>query len=206
MEHEVFDPSALDTRTRYQLLTSIVVPRPIGWISTYGPDETPNLAPYSYFAALSAAPMLIGVSIGHRRSGPKDTLVNIRRRGGFCTNMVTRRHLEAMNATSGGHPPDVSEFAVAGLEARSANQVDAPWVAGCPVVMECRLFKEVALEGAPNTLVIGEVVRILVDSSVPRAAESQYLDTETLDPVARLWGPTYGFLGEFRTIPRPKVD
>ena len=205
MEHEVFETDELDTRTRYQLLTSIIVPRPIGWISTYGASGVPNLAPYSYFAALSPSPMLIGVSIGHRRAGPKDTLVNIRDRGGFCTNLVTRPHLEAMNETSGDHPPDVDEFAVSGLEPRLADRVDAPWVEGCPVVMECRLFKEVDLGGAPNTLVIGEVLRIHVDPSVPRIPGTAFLNPEHLDPVGRLWGAAYSYLGEIREIPRPRV-
>jgi len=68
----------IGNRERYQLLTSLVVPRPIAWVSTRGPGSVPNLGPFSYFAALSATPMLVGVSIGERGGAPKDTLANIR--------------------------------------------------------------------------------------------------------------------------------
>ncbi len=202
-DYDVFDPAALDGRTRYQLLTSIVVPRPIGWISTYGEDGTANVAPFSYYSALSASPLLVGVSIGHRRDGPKDTLANIRTGGVFCTNFVSQDQLEAMNQSSGDYAPEVDEFEVAGLERQDADLIDAPFVVGAPVVMECRVYKEVDLGDAPNTLIIGEAVRIHVDSRIPRVGDTQFLDTTHLDPVARLWGPTYAMLGEQVQIPRP---
>ena len=195
----------LEPRHKYQLLTSIVVPRPIGWISTYGTDGTPNLAPFSYYAAISHSPMLVGVSIGHRRTGPKDTLVNIRHQSAFCANLVTEAHLESMNATSGDYPPARSEFEATGLEPSPAAKVNAPFVKGAPVVMECRVFQEVDLGEAPNTLVIGEVVQIRVHESVPRAPDTEYLDSAALAPVGRLWGPTYAGLGHIRQIPRPQV-
>ena len=86
-------------------LNAIVVPRPIGWISTWGVNDEPNLAPFSYFNALASTPMLVGVSIGHRSSGPKDTLVNIRDRRAFCVNIVTEPFLNAMNSTSADVAP-----------------------------------------------------------------------------------------------------
>ncbi len=98
--HRTLDPAAESARTRYQLLTSLVVPRPIGWISTWGEGDVPNLAPFSYFTALAASPMLVGLSVGHREHGPKDTLVNLRAREAFCVNIVDVAHLEAMNLTS----------------------------------------------------------------------------------------------------------
>ena len=203
IDYQVYDPPALDGRARYQLLTSIVVPRPIGWISTWSEDGKANLAPFSYYSALSASPFLIGVSIGHRATGPKDSLVNIRTKGAFCVNFVSRSLLEPMNQTSGDYPPDVDEFAVAGLERATADLVEAPYVQGAPVVMECRVFREVDLGSAPNTLVIGEAMRIHVDRSIPREPGTEFLDTESLDPVARLWGPMYGLLGPTKRIPRP---
>ena len=128
------DVSALE---RYQLLTSLVVPRPIGWLSTVNRSGAPNLAPFSYFAALASTPMLVGASIGFRRGEPKDTLVNIRESGAFCVNVVTEEQLEAMNLTSGDYLPDVDEFRVAGLPMARAELVDAPYVESCPAVLEC---------------------------------------------------------------------
>src|SRR3954447_5712904 len=91
----ILDPSVLPARARYQLLTSLVVPRPIAWVSSRSAAGQPNLAPFSYFAALSATPLLVGVSIGHRRGVPKDTLRNVRESGAFCVNLATEARLSA---------------------------------------------------------------------------------------------------------------
>lgn len=124
------DPDEISGRDRYQLLTSLVVPRPIGWISTWGVNDEPNLAPFSYFNALASTPMLVGVSIGHRSSGPKDTLVNIRARRAFCVNIVTEPFLNAMNSTSADVAPGIDEFGLAGLEPVPCKRVSAPFVHG----------------------------------------------------------------------------
>ena len=107
----IFEPSVLPARARYQLLTSLVVPRPIAWVSSRSAAGQPNLAPFSYFAALSATPFLVGVSIGHRRGAPKDTLRNVRETGAFCVNLAAEARLSALNETSGEFPPEVDEFA-----------------------------------------------------------------------------------------------
>jgi flavin reductase (DIM6/NTAB) family NADH-FMN oxidoreductase RutF len=149
--------------------------------------------------------MLVGVSIGHRRDGPKDTLRNIRDQGDFCVNVVTVPHLEAMNATSGDYPSDVNEFEVAGLPMADASVVDAPYVGSCPAVLECRLFKEVALGDAPNSLVVGEVLAVRLSGALRRIPDSFHVDTESLQPVGRLWGGAYFLPGQVRVIPRPRV-
>ncbi|GMV07141.1 MAG: hypothetical protein AMXMBFR53_34160 [Gemmatimonadota bacterium] len=198
-----FDPETLTARERYQLLTSLVVPRPIGWISTWSADHVPNLAPFSYFAALSASPLLVGVSVGHRARGPKDTLVNLRARGAFCVNVVSVTLLEAMNATSADVPPEVDEFRLAGLERAVSAVVDAPYVEGAPAVLECRVTQEVELHGAPNTLVIGRVVGIRVAEGLPFQEGTLAVDPRALRPVGRLFGAGYALPGEVRVIPRP---
>lgn len=192
------------TRDRYQLLTSLVVPRPIGWISTWNRDGTPNLAPFSYFAALSASPMLVGVSIGHRAGGPKDTLVNLRERTTFCVNVVTEGLLEAMNRTSADVAYGVDEFALAGLTATRSERVDAPYVAECPAVLECEVTKEVDLDGARNTLVIGRVAGVLLAPDLPFVEDTCSVDPAALRPVGRLWGAAYAMPGEIRILPRPR--
>jgi len=205
----LLDPERLDGRGRYALLTSLVVPRPIGWLSTYGPDGTANLAPFSYFGALSSAPMLVGVSIGHRRDPgggprvPKDSLTNVRARGAFCVNVVSERLLEAMNATSAEVGPGIDEFELAGLEAARSERVDAPFVASCPAALECRVEKEVGLGAAPNTLVIGRVVGVRLDASLAVDGETWAVDPEALRPVGRLGGASYALPGKVRVIPRP---
>lgn len=197
--------AGLSNRERYQLLTSLVVPRPIAWVSTRSAEGRRNLAPFSYFSALSATPFLVGVSVGHRGGAPKDTLRNVLDTGAFCVNVVTEAWLAPMNQTSGEYPPEVDEFERAGLASAEADSVDAPYVAGCPAVLECRLFKEVELEGAANTLLIGEVLRVRLSEAVRMVEGTHFADTESLRPVARLWGDLYSLVGETPSLPRPKV-
>jgi flavin reductase (DIM6/NTAB) family NADH-FMN oxidoreductase RutF len=202
---EVIDPSAITSRERYQLLTSLIVPRPIGWISSRSTGGVANLAPFSYFAALAATPMLIGVSIGARRGAPKDTLLNIRETGSFCVNVVTEDHLDAMNESAGEHPPAVDEFEIAGLEPAEADLVAAPYVADCPAVLECRLHREVDLDGMGGVLVIGEVLAVRIGPGLEFQPGTHLVDPRSLRPVARLGGQLYALLGELRSLPRPEV-
>ena len=202
----IFDTAAITARQRYELLISLVVPRPIAWVSTRSAAGQANLAPFSYFAAVSATPLLVSVSIGSRRGAPKDSLRNILDTGVFCVNVVTEAQLREMNETSGEYGPEVDEFALAGLVAARAETVDAPYVANCPVVMECRVFKVVELEGSPNTLVIGEVLRVRLSDDIPLAPGTLFADTAALRPVARLWGDLYALIGKMPVLPRPAAE
>jgi flavin reductase (DIM6/NTAB) family NADH-FMN oxidoreductase RutF len=199
------DLGQLTNRQRYQLLTSLVVPRPIAWVSTRSQAGEANIAPFSYFAALSATPFLVGISVGARGGAPKDTLRNIRETEAFCVNLATAGQLEAMNDTAVEFGPEVDEFAHAGLTVAEAESVAAPYVEDCPAVLECRLFKEVPLEGSGNTLLIGEVLRVRLAEGVAPSDGSYFVNHEALHPVARLWGDHYALLGETRTMPRPST-
>jgi flavin reductase (DIM6/NTAB) family NADH-FMN oxidoreductase RutF len=201
----IWDTAALGGRERYQLLTSLVVPRPIAWVSTRAADGRRNLAPFSYFAAVSATPFLVSVSIGSRRGVEKDTLRYIRETGVFCVNLATESQLAQMNETSGEWGPEVDEFERAGLESAEADAVDAPYVASAPAVLECRVFKIVELEGSPNTLVVGEALRVRLSDAVPLAPGTLFADTAALRPLARLWGDLYATLGDMPALPRPVV-
>ena len=200
---ELVDPGELTSRDRYQLFTSLVVPRPIGWISSWGEDGGANLAPYSFFNALSSHPPTVGVSIGKRGTGQKDTLFNLRARGAFCVNIVTEELLEAMNETSAEVEPHVDEFELAGLRAATSERVDAPYVDGCKVVLECEVQQEVDLPGTPNTLFIAEVVGFRIDAELPRVEGTIAVDPEALRAVGRLGGAAYVLPGIIRLIPRP---
>lgn len=202
----VLDTAAISAGERYQLLTSLVVPRPIGWISTRSAEGAPNLAPFSYFAAISPTPMLVAVSIGSRRGEPKDTLRNIRETGEFCANIVTERRLRSMVATSGEYPPDVDEFVVAGVPMAGAARVAAPYVADAPAVLECRLFKEVPLEGSANTLVIGEVVAVRLSEELEFEPGTRLVTAASLRPVGRMGGERYAPPGAIVEVPRPPAD
>lgn len=202
---ERLDPAALPARERYHLMTSLVVPRPIGWLSTWGESGVPNLAPFSYFGALSISPMLVGVSIGNRRDGVKDTLVNLRHTGAFCANVVTASLLVPMNETSASVAPEIDEFELAGLTLTRSDRVDAPFVGECAAVLECEVRQEVDLGGAPNTLVIAEVVGLRLDPGLEFEEGTRIVRPESLHPVGRLGGAAYGVVDTVRRVLRPDL-
>ena len=155
-------------------------------------------------SALAHTPFLVGVSIGDRHAGPKDTLANVRETGAFCVNVVTEPQLEAMNVTSGEYGTQIDEFEVAELRMAVADLVDAPYVDDCPAVIACRLFKEVDLGSAPNTLIIGEAVGIRLSTHLTTVGDTHFVDPDGLRPVGRLSGMSYGLLGEIVHLERPR--
>lgn len=192
----------LSSKGRYQLLTSLVVPRPIGWLSTREPGGAANLAPFSFFNALAASPMLVGVSIGLRDAGPKDTLRNIRRTSAFCVNVVGERLLEAMNETATDFGPEVDEASHVGLSLAEGEVVDAPYVDEAPAVLECSLYRKVELEDASTDLLIGRVEAVHLSEELHMVPGTRYVDPESFRPVGRLHGRAYGMLGEVRFLHR----
>ena len=166
---------------------AIVGPRPIGWISSRDPDGRRNLAPYSFFNAFNYTPPIIGFA----STGRKDSLRNLEATGVFCWNLVTRTLAEAMNASSASVPPDVDEFAVAGLTALPGAVVDAPRVGESPVNFECRITEILRLrtkEGreVDTWMVFGEVVGVHVDRAL---LDDGTYRTARAEPVLRAGGP-----------------
>lgn len=151
------DPADHSVATNYKLLTNLVVPRPIAWVSTQNAEGVVNLAPFSFFNAVCSNPIYVVVGIGANDDGsPKDTLANIRASGEFVVNLVTEDLFEAMNISAADFPPDHSEMQAAALEAEASVHIKAPRVARAQASLECRLHQELPL-GA-HTLVIGQVV------------------------------------------------
>ncbi len=184
-----FVPSELEGVDRYKLLTGLVVPRPIGWIGTLGPDGGQNLAPFSFFTVVAGTPPTVLFSPGHRAGTPKDTLANVVASREFTVSVVDESLAEAMNLTSGEFPPDTDEFAVANLTARAGDVVAAPLVAEAPAGLECRVTRIVELADPPtNAVVFGEVVRIHVRSDL---LDGMRVDTVGLKAVGRMAGSAY---------------
>jgi len=166
---------------------AIVGPRPIGWISSQSAAGVLNLAPYSFFNAFNYTPPLIGfASIGR-----KDTLRNIEETGEFVWNLATRPLAEAMNASCAAAPPEVDEFALAGLATAPSRVVGVPRVAASPVSFECKCSQIIRLQGASgdatNTwLVMGEVVGVHI---APALLRDGIYDTAGSQTILRAGGP-----------------
>src|SRR5690606_24669035 len=114
--YDSVDLSTLGRADRYKILTGAVVPRPIAFVTTLGPSGVVNAAPFSQFVIVAVDPGLLGISIGPRDEGTKDTLENIRDKGEFVINMVPGHWAEVVQTASGEHPRHVSEAELLGLK------------------------------------------------------------------------------------------
>jgi flavin reductase (DIM6/NTAB) family NADH-FMN oxidoreductase RutF len=195
------DPQDVATNDMYRFLIGAVVPRPIAWVSSRGADGGTNLAPFSYFIAISSKPALIGVAINEREGDPKDTLRNIRETGEWVVNVVSESLLPAMVRTSGEWPRSTSEFGVAGVTAAPSVKVAPPRVLESPIHLECKLHRDIPLGN--SVLVVGEVVHADADDSVLTDGR---IDAAKLKPVGRLGGEFYQPLHEVRKVVRPRVS
>ncbi|RPJ05929.1 MAG: flavin reductase family protein [Deltaproteobacteria bacterium] len=158
-------PADLTKKEAHELLMSVILPRPIAFVSTLGEDGVFNLAPFSCFAPVGLKPALVCLQIGWKRDGhKKDTLKNIESSKDFVVNVVDEALAEAMNQTSAEYPSDVDEFKEAGLTAIKSDLVGAPRVAESPVNMECRLLQILNFGEAPtgSHIIIGEIVLLHV--------------------------------------------
>lgn len=182
---------------------ALVSPRPIGWIASLDGAGRVNLAPYSFFNAVAdTPPMVVYSSTGRKADGAgKDSLGNIRETGEFVANIVPFALREAMNLTSGSYPPDIDEFALAGLTPAPSVLVRPPRVAEAPAALECRLWRVIDLPGEANHLVIGEVVGIHIADSVVAGG---IVDVASYRPVARLGYHDYAVVTELFQMTRPE--
>ncbi|WP_018899906.1 flavin reductase family protein [Rhizobium sp. 2MFCol3.1] len=182
---------------------AIVSPRPIGWIGSKGRDGTLNLAPYSFFNAVSDRPKLVMFS----SSGRKDSYRNASETGEFTCNFVSRNLIDKMNMSSAAVAYDVDEFALSGLTPKKGELVDAPYVAEAFAVLECKVTEIIepkSLSGEPseNVTIFGQVVGIHIDEAILRDGR---IDMGLARPVARLGYMDYSESSDVFELFRPKA-
>ena len=174
-----------------QVFTGIIVPRPIAFVSSMSAEGLVNLAPYSFFNAVSSNPPTIAFSSG-RYAGdkPKDTLSNIEETGEFVINVVVDDIAKAMSMTAAEYPTEVDEFEISGLTPAPSQMVRPPRVAESPVNLECRLNQIVSIgEGQfQSALVIGEVVLVHVRDDI---IDGHRINQQRLQAVGRMAGTMY---------------
>ena len=179
------DPALHSNMDNYKLLTNLVVPRPIAWVTSLNQTGVINLAPFSFFNAVGSEPLYVVISIGCRDDGtPKDTALNIVTSGEFVVNLVTEDLFGAMNVSAADFPPDQSELTAAHLQTSPSVHVKVPRLTQAQASLECTLFKSLPL-GA-NTLYIGEVVMFYVADHLlgPRMHINNFV------PIGRLGSPS----------------
>lgn len=170
----------------YALLTAVVQPRPIAFVSTVSPSGVPNLAPFSFFMAGGSAPPSVCFSPVLSGGGvEKDSLRNVRETGEFVVNTVDRSMAEGMNATSAALGPEESEWELSGFTPLASETVRPSRVAESLAQMECRLFTIVEHGHGPTAAryMIGEVLRLhrrdAAFTTIARMGGPQYIDSST---------------------------
>jgi flavin reductase (DIM6/NTAB) family NADH-FMN oxidoreductase RutF len=197
------DPATTPPRDLYKILIGSVVPRPIGFISTISVDGKLNLAPFSFFNAVSGDPPVVAFTASFREPR-KDSYVNIKATGEFVVNIVSEAIAEKMNLTSGEYPHGRDEFEISGLTPIASDLVKPPRVAESPVNMECKLRQIIDISERPHggSLILGEVVRFHVDDAI---VENYRIDPEKLRAIGRMGGNEYARTRDRFEMIRPKV-
>lgn len=185
--------SNLSEREVYRLLTGVIVPRPIAWITTRSENGGVNLAPFSAFVILSNAPAMIGVSIGRRGAELKDTARNIGRTGQFVVNSPHVSQAELVHLSAEEHPHEVSEVEALGLGTVPSDTIDVPRLEGVSIAMECEHVQSIPFGTTKTEFIVGEVKVVHVRKGL---LDKGKIDTASLDPLGRVAGPRYAGVGD----------
>jgi flavin reductase (DIM6/NTAB) family NADH-FMN oxidoreductase RutF len=192
-----FLAAELDATESYRLLSALVVPRPIAWISSISADGVRNLAPHSFFNMVSGKPPIVHFT----QTEPKDTLANVRAHPEFVVNVVSEEHFEKMNLSAADCPPNEDEFVQAGVGAAASDVVAVPRVQGVKAALECRV-SEIKPVGDAH-MVFGEVVSFFVADEV---WVGERIDVRALRPVGRLGSPFYSMVESVTRLPMARWD
>ena len=187
MNKRSFDLTTREPNDHYKLLTGLVIPRPIGWIGTKAGNGRLNLAPFSFFNAVSSEPPMVLFSAGRHFDRPKDSVTFAMESGVFTVNIVSEELADAMNKSSGTYAPGEDEFAIAGLVPVMGTVVDAPMVGEAPANLECRVIDVIDV-GVETRMVLGEVVMIHVRED---ALDGTRVNPDALRAIGRLSGSSY---------------
>ena len=200
-----FDTETLSASDSYKLLTSLVVPRPIAWITSQSPEGILNAAPFSFFNIISSDPVMFAIGIGTRpEGGPKDTARNILATKEFVLQLPTEKLVQQMNITSVNAPLGINELELAGLETVPSIKVGPPRIAASPAAFECRLFQAVDT-GHGHYVIIASIVAAHIHTAAFSDVDKLYLDTPHLGLIGRMHGGGwYARTTDLFDLPRPK--
>lgn len=181
----------------YHLLTALVVPRPIAWVTTRSAAGVDNIAPFSFCGVVASDPPLVMFST----VGWKDSTRNAQETGEFVFHLAPASRISEINQTAVEYPAHLDEFAEVGLTKEASAMVTPPRIAESPAALECRVTD--IIERGTGVMVIGEVLHFAIDDQCLVAGRP---DFELLDPVGRLNGPLWAMPGEVHNEPRIPYD
>jgi flavin reductase (DIM6/NTAB) family NADH-FMN oxidoreductase RutF len=193
----IVDPQSLSAEKSYRLLTGVVVPRPIAWVTTLNRLGGVNLAPFSAFTFVSPKPPMIGISVGRKGAVHKDTARNILSTEEYVVHIADQPLTETLHLSSEEVADDVSEAEMLSVETTQSTHLSVPRVANAPIAMECRLRHVVEFGETRSRFIVGEVLLFHIRDGLLNDGKIQTMD---LNPICRLGGPNYATLGEIVTL------
>lgn len=202
----IYDFDQMESAQIYQFMTQTLIPRPVAWVLSENPSGDYNLAPFSFFTALTSSPPLILISAGKKPGGErKDTRTNIEARGHFVVHIAHREMAEIMTETSRTLPHGESELTRVGLALTDFEGFTLPRLTDCRVAMACDLHEIQEIGSGPQSLIFGRVRHLFVaDQAMTEDHKGRTrFDAAVIDPIGRLGASEYTTMGEILTIPRP---
>lgn len=185
------DPNTTAPLDLYQYLVGAVAPRPIAFVSTIDEDGNSNLAPFSFFNAISPNPLTIAFSVARRvrLNAEKDTFYNLEANKQCVVNVVSHEIVGQMAVTALNFPKEISEFEKAGLTPLASEMVKPFRVAESPVQMECIVQQIIPIKSDDGTVtsqhIICRVVLMHINEKVINP-ENHRIDPYKIDLVGRL--------------------
>ena len=185
-----YEPVKQDHGLSKNPFNSLIIPRPIGWISSIDNEGVVNLAPYSFFNAVCYRPptVMFASGTGKGSDGMKDSRRNIEATGEFVCNLATWETRNQMNQTSAAVTSDTDEMKLAGLTPVSSKLIKVPRVAEAPVHLECRHLNSIEIpsweKGNRYFIVLGEVIGIHIRDEL--ITKDGLVDIEKIIPIGRM--------------------
>ncbi|KOR33390.1 hypothetical protein TI05_01200 [Achromatium sp. WMS3] len=182
------DPKSLKNNESYKLLCSLLIPRPIAWVSTVNSEGKPNLAPFSFFGAVTSAPPTLMLSVGRRKGQLKDTSNNLLATKEAVVHIPSQANANAMVATSADFEAGIDEFSACGLTPTPSQCIKPARVAEAAIAMETRMLSHQLIGNAPSDVFFLEVLHFYIDDKIYTDGK---IDTLGLDACGRLGGDEY---------------
>lgn len=201
---DLLDLDSISAQDRYKLLSALVIPRPVAWVTTMDAQGVVNAAPYSFFNVFGQDPALIILGLQHKPDGSlKDTTRNIDATGEFVVNLATPALVADMVGTAASYDPGESEPSALGLKLAPSGRVKPPRLADAPVAIECERMMALSLS-AERSILLGRAVGLATRDGLVDA-NTMYVDWADDYPVARLFADRYARLEEIERhcIPEP---
>ena len=196
----IIDPQEQNRRDAYFFAISLIIPRPIAFVTSQNAEGVVNSAPFSYFNGISTKPALFTISIADKKDSKKDTLNNILSKKEFCVNFVSEQMAEGVTVSSAEFPPEESEMNYNGFSLTDSERIAVPRIKESPATIEAKLVR--TIDDLGNfTLVIAEVLLYHVNDELIDK-ETGYVDANNARFLGRLGGMDFATLGQVKTVGR----